>query len=152
MQQSRSTLGMMIRHLSQSPAACAHSLFVGLRAALRAPLWVSGSRLRAALEAEAESDTQTLIADPELVLALRVANGAVRHLSKTHTVWRNTCLYRTMAQYLVLKDFGKSAAIRIGVQGPEDSKAMLAHSWIIYYGPEPVQAGGESFEELRFRS
>jgi hypothetical protein len=138
--------------MSQSPAGGARSLYVGLRAALRAPLWVSGSRLRSALEAEAEPDTRTLLADPELVLALRVANGAVRHLSKTHTAWRNTCLYRTMAQYLVLKDFGKSAAIRIGVQGPEAEESLKAHSWVIYHGPEPVQDGGESFEELRFQS
>jgi len=57
-----------------------------------------------------------------------------------------------MAQYLVLRDFGKSAAIRIGVQGKEDDDDMKAHSWVIYHGPEPVQDGGESFEELRFQS
>ena len=143
---------MMTRHLSHSPAGGARSLYVGLRAALRAPLWVSGAELRSALEAEAAPDTRTLLADQELVLALRVANGAVRHLSKTHTAWRNTCLYRSMAQYLVLKDFGKSAAIRIGVQGPEDEAALKAHSWVIYHGPESVEDGGESFEELRFQS
>ena len=143
---------MMTRHMSQSPASGARSLYVGLRAALRAPLWVSGPNLRSALEAEAAHDTRTLLADQELVLALRVANGAVRHLSKTHTAWRNTCLYRSMAQYLVLKDFGKSAAIRIGVQGPENEAELKAHSWVIYHGPESVQDGGESFEELRFQS
>ncbi|HUQ47921.1 MAG TPA: lasso peptide biosynthesis B2 protein [Gemmatimonadaceae bacterium] len=137
--------------MSRSPAAGTRSVYVGLRAALRAPQWVSGARLRSALEAEAEPDTQRLSADEELVLALRVANGAVRHLSRTHTAWRNTCLYRSMAQYLVLKDFGKSAAIRIGVQGPESEEALKAHSWVIYHGPESVEDGGESFEELRFQ-
>lgn len=143
---------MMARSLSQSPAGGARSFYVGLRAALRAPLWVSGARLRSALEAEAAPDTRTLLPDPDLVLALRVANGFVRHLSKTHTAWRNTCLYRTVAQYLVLKDFGRSAGIRIGVQDPANRKPMLAHSWVIYHGPEPVQDGGESFEELRFQN
>ena len=152
MQQSRSTLGLVTRHLGQSPAGGARSLYVGLRAALRAPLWVSGNKLRSALEAEAIPDSRSLLADQDLVVALRVANGAVRHLSKTHTAWRNTCLYRSMAQYLVLKDFGKSAAIRIGVQGPDDEKDLKAHSWVIYHGPETVQDGGESFEELRFQS
>ena len=131
--------------------AGARSVYVGLRAALRAPLWVSGRNLRSALEADAESATPTLIPDRDLVVALRVANGAVRHLSRTHTAWRNTCLYRSLAQYLVLRDFGKSAAIRIGVQGPEADEPLNAHSWVVYHGPERVQDGGETFEEFRFR-
>src|SRR4051812_24641235 len=142
MQQQLSTLRIMTRHMSHSPVAGARSFYVGLRAALRAPLWVSGANLRSALEAEAAPDRRTLLADQELVLALMVANGALRHLSKTHTAWRNTCLYRSMAQYLVLKDFGKSAAIRIGVQGAEDETTLNAHSWVIYHGPESVQDGG----------
>lgn len=140
---------MMTRQLSQSPAGGARSVYVGMSAALRAPLWVSGRRLRSALEADATPDSTALQADPDLELALRIANAAVRHLSKTRTSWRNTCLYRSMAQYLVLKDFGKSAAIRIGVQDPHE---MKAHSWVIYHGPESVQDGGESFEELRFQN
>ena len=82
-------------------------------------------------------------------MALRVANGTLRHLSRTRTAWRNTCLYRSMAQYLVLRDFGRPAAIRIGVQGADDEVA--AHSWVIYHGPERVQDGGDSFQELKFQ-
>lgn len=143
---------MMVRQIRHSPAGGARSTYIGLSAAVRSRFWVSGKRLRSALEAEAELDTRTLMSDPDLVLALRVANGAVRHLSRTHTAWRNTCLYRSVAQYLVLRDFGKSAAIRIGVQGPETEGDMSAHSWVIYHGPEPVQDGGERYEELRFQS
>ncbi len=152
MQQSQSTLRMVTSQLSHSPAGGARSVYLGLTAALRAPLWVSGDRLRSALEAEAEPDPASLAADPELVVALRVANGAIRHLARTRTAWKNTCLYRTMAQYLVLRDFGKSAAVRIGVQEPENRPGVLAHSWIIYHGPEQVADGGESFEELRFQT
>ena len=148
---TESTLRMVTRRMSQSPAGGARSIYVGLRAALRAPRWVSGARLRSALEAEAAPDTRSLLVNDELVLALRVASGAVRQLAKTHTAWRDTCLYRSMAQYLVLKNFGKSAAIRIGVQSPNEAE-LKAHSWVIYHGPESVQDGRESFEELRFQS
>ena len=123
---------------------------VGVSAALRTPMWISGERLKSALEAQV--DTGVPQADPELASALRVANGMVRRLSMTHTAWRNTCLYRSVAQYLVLRDFGRSAAIRIGVKGPEheDDGNVEAHSWVLYNGPEPVQDGASSYEELKF--
>ena len=60
-----------------------------------------------------------------------------------------------MAQYLVLRDYGRSAAIRIGVQGApkhSDEKEVTAHSWVVYNGPELVQDGGEQYEELRFKA
>jgi hypothetical protein len=141
---------MLTRHMTESPVAGARSLFIGVRAAVRSPLWVEGDRFRSALEADVD-ETISASVDPDLVLALKIANGAIRHLSRTRTAWKNTCLYRSMAQYLVLRDFGKSAAIRVGVQGPESEARIKAHSWVIYHGPEPVEDGGESFEELRFQ-
>jgi hypothetical protein len=131
------------------------SALVGIGAALRAPAWVSGPKLRLALTAD--PGTAPLPGEPDVSLevALRVANGAVRQLSRTNTAWKNTCLYRSMAQYLVLRDFGRSAAIRIGVQGApdhRDDKDVSAHSWVVYNGPESVQDGGESWEEMRFRA
>ena len=131
------------------------SALVGIGAALRAPAWVSGPKFRSALTAEPEDGSPSREADPSLEVALRVANGAVRQLARTNTAWRNTCLYRSMAQYLVLRDFGRSAAIRIGVQGApdhRDEKDVSAHSWVVYNGPESVQDGGEAWEELRFRA
>jgi len=113
-------------------------------------MWVSGSRLKSALEARVDDDVPA--PDPELASALEIANGMVRHLSMTRTAWRNTCLYRSVAQYLVLRDFGRSAAIRIGVRGPghENEGDVAAHSWVLYRGPEPVQDGASSYEELKF--
>ena len=148
---ARPTLRMLARHFIESPAGASRSLFLGMSAAMRAPLWVGGERFRSALVAHAEVEKISPSVDPDLVLALKVANGALRHLSRTHTVWKNTCLYRSMAQYLVLRDFGKSVAVRVGVQGPEPEAQIKAHSWVIYHGPEAVEDGGESFEELRFQ-
>ena len=118
---------------------------------MRAPFWISGPKLKSALEADVDR-TVVPSPDPSLVMALRVANGALRRLSRTRTVWRNTCLYRSAAQYLVLRDFGRSAAIRIGVRGAthHDEGDVAAHSWVLHNGPEVVQDGEGTFEELRF--
>ena len=124
---------------------------VGASAALRAPLWTSGDRLRSALNAQVDQTVQVQ-PNPDVVEALRVANGMVRHLSRTRTVWKNTCLYRSAAQYLVLKDFGRSAAIRIGVRDPrhKDETKVEAHSWVLHDGPEKVQDTDMTYEELAF--
>jgi hypothetical protein len=136
-----------------SPAGTARSAFVGVRAALRAPLWISGDRLRSALEAQVDQTTRRVHTDPGLVVALRVANGTVRQLARTHTAWRNTCLYRSAAQYLVLKDFGRPAAIRIGVKEVHhtDDGDVAAHSWVLHDGPELVQDTDMTYEELVFK-
>ena len=149
MQQQQSTLGMVTRQLSQSPMAGARSVYVGLRAALRAPLWVSGRNLRSALEADAESATPTLIPDRDLVVALRVANGAVRHLSRTHTAWRNTCLYRSVAECLVLRRYGVPAMLRIGVKSGDGD--IEAHAWVVR-ADRPSRESDEGHQPLVLRA
>lgn len=143
---------MLATSLRNSPADAAKSAFVGVRAALRAPMWVSGKNLKSAIDAEVDQSAKRTDTDPALVVALRVANGAVRQLARTHTAWRNTCLYRSAAQYLVLKDFGRPAAIRIGVRNVkhEDDGEVAAHSWVLHDGPELVQDTDMTYEELVF--
>lgn len=149
---SQSTFRMLVDSARHSPAGAARSALVGMSAAFRAPLYVSGTRLKAAIEAEVDEESGRAHSDPSLVVALRVANGAVRQLARTHTAWRNTCLYRSAAQYLVLKDFGRPAAIRLGVKHGqhEDEGDVTAHSWVIHDGPEPVQDTDMTYEELVF--
>ena len=136
-----------------SPGGAAKAALVGMSAALRAPLWISGARLKSALEAQVDTTAKRVHTDPGLVVALRVANGSIRQLARTHTAWRNTCLYRSAAQYLVLKDFGRPAAIRIGVKNAahKDDGDVAAHSWVLHDGPELVQDTDMTYEELVFR-
>ncbi|HEX6575579.1 MAG TPA: lasso peptide biosynthesis B2 protein [Gemmatimonadaceae bacterium] len=147
-----STIRMLAMSARYSPAGAARSAFVGVRAALRAPLWASGDRLKSALESHVGESANRTHTDPRLVVALRVANGTVRQLARTHTAWRNTCLYRSAAQYLVLKDFGRDAAIRIGVKNVQhhDDQEVAAHSWVLHDGPELVQDTDMTYEELVF--
>ena len=124
------------------------ALAIGTIAALRTPRWINGTRLRSTL---GEGPIMVIDGppDPELVLALRAANRATAQLARTRTLWRDTCLYRSMAQYLVLRAFGRPASIRLGVRNA-DTSDIHAHSWVAYGGPEPVQGGGAEFQELRF--
>jgi hypothetical protein len=153
MEQRPSTLKALAGSMRRSPVMTMRAALIGLSAAARAPLWASGVRLKSALEAQVDSSASQPGMDDALDLSLRVANGAVRHLSRTGTAWRNTCLYRSMAQYLVLRGFGRDAAVRIGVRGPghETEDDVSAHSWVLYRGPEEVQGGGSYYEEMRFR-
>lgn len=136
-----------------SPAVAAKAAVIGMSAALRAPLWVKGRRLKSALESQVDAQSKRAHTDPGLVVALRVANGSIHHLARTHTAWRNTCLYRSAAQYLVLRDFGRPAAIRTGVKNVrhEDEGEVAAHSCVVHDGPELVQDTDMTYEELVFK-
>ena len=145
-------LRFLATSVRSSPVAAARATLVGMSAALRAPFWVHGKRLRGALEAQVDQRTRHAQADPALVVSLRVANGSIRQLSRTRTAWKNTCLYRSVAQYLVLKQYGRSAAIRIGVRSSphEDEGDIAAHSWVLHDGPEKVQDAESGYEEVGF--
>ncbi|HEY0243711.1 MAG TPA: lasso peptide biosynthesis B2 protein [Gemmatimonadaceae bacterium] len=147
-----SALRLLARSARSSPVATARATLVGMSAAMRAPFWVHGKRLRGALGAQVERTAQRSDADPALVVSLRVANGSIRQLSRTRTAWKNTCLYRSVAQYLVLKKYGRSAAIRIGIRSSphEDEGDVAAHSWVLHDGPERVQDSESGYEELGF--
>jgi hypothetical protein len=52
----------------------------------------------------------------------------------------------------VLRDFGRPAAIRIGVKNVkhDDDEDVAAHSWVLHDGPELVQDTDMTYEELVF--
>lgn len=133
---------------SSNPIGSARAAAIGIAAALRAPLWISGARFKSTI-GDGPIPVVAGQADPELVRALHVANRMTAQLARTKTLWRNTCLFRSMAQYLVLRAFDRPASIRIGVRNAS-AEYIHAHSWVAYGGPEAVQGGGAEFQELRF--
>lgn len=112
----------------------------GTWAALRAPLWLGAGRLRRLLEAPGVPAGPGR--DPHL--ALRAARGMVRLLSAPpRSPWRNTCLYRSVAECLVLRDYGLDARICIGVRdapGPLARGAIIAHAWVSCPGSPGTEA------------
>ena len=125
---------------------------LGAWAALRAPLWTSGARLRAAIAPRPPEGGGAAppARDPELEEALRAATAGVRVLARSRTFWRDTCLYRSLAQYLVLRAYGRPASVRIGVRRGEGGAVPVdAHAWVCADGVERIQGAGTGFRELR---
>lgn len=71
----------------------------------------------------------------------------LRHLSRLRTpFWRNTCLYRSVLQTVLLRRAGRSAVLRLGAaKGPSGS--TVAHAWVEVYG-EPMPEEGRGYTPL----
>lgn len=77
--------------------------------------------------------------DPEP--ALRAARGALRLLARARLpLWRNTCLYRAVAECVVLRRYGIPSHVALGVTRPGDGSAIGAHAWVVRGDAEPVNA------------
>jgi hypothetical protein len=107
----------------------------GAWAALRVPLWLSGRRLTSLLAPPAEVRAGAA-APPG---AVRAALAGVRLLGLAPGLpWRNTCLYRSAAETLVLRRYGVPAVMRIGVRGTADDgegDEVIAHAWVVRLEP-----------------
>lgn len=100
----------------------------GVWAALRAPLWLRGRRWTELLTPPAGGSA----APPRG--AARAARGAVRVLASVPgSPWRNTCLYRSVAECLALRRYGVPAVVRIGVRAADGAgkQPILAHAWVV---------------------
>jgi hypothetical protein len=101
----------------------------GVWAALRVPLWLRGRRWTELLSPPAS----TAAAAPPRGTA-RAARGAVRVLAAVPgSPWRNTCLYRSVAECLALRRYGVPAVVRIGVRAADGpgKQPILAHAWVV---------------------
>lgn len=101
--------------------------FTGLWAALRTPLWLQGRRWTELLRPPADAGP----ARPERD-ALRAAHYTVYVLGRVPGLpWRNTCLYRSVAECLALRGSGVPAVVRIGVRSDAEQGGILAHAWVV---------------------
>jgi hypothetical protein len=127
----------------------ASGVLTGISAALRVPLWLRGRRW-----------TELLRPHAAAVPGAEPANGAVRAALLTLRLlgrapaspWRNTCLYRSIAECLVLRAYGVDARVRIGV-GTEASE-VIAHAWVVR-GDQPdaeVDPAAAALRPLGFRA
>jgi hypothetical protein len=102
----------------------------GVWAALRVPLWLRGRRWTELLSPPPGPVSR---AEPPRGAA-RAARGAVKVLAAVPgSPWRNTCLYRSVAECLALRRYGVPAVVRIGVRtadGP-GTQPILAHAWVV---------------------
>ena len=102
----------------------------GLWAALRVPAYLAGRRWTALLSPPAFAPSG--IASPPRG-TVRAAYTAVRVLAAVPGLpWKNTCLYRSVAECLALRGYGIPAVVRIGVRaGGEGEDPVIAHAWVV---------------------
>jgi hypothetical protein len=102
----------------------------GVWAALRVPLWLRGRRWTELLSPPAHAASGAV--PPRG--AARAARGAVKVLAAVPgSPWRNTCLYRSVAECLALRRYGVPAVVRIGVRAADGPgpQPILAHAWVV---------------------
>ena len=101
---------------------------VGVAAALRAPVSIRGSGMTALLKDPGPLGPSR--GDP--AGAVRVALGALRLLARARLpCWRNTCLYRAVAECIVQRGYGIPCRVELGVTPPGEGAAIAAHAWVV---------------------
>ncbi|HEX2081600.1 MAG TPA: lasso peptide biosynthesis B2 protein [Longimicrobium sp.] len=107
----------------------AGAALTGAWCALRAALWLRGDRWRELLTPPAAARPGA--SAPRGVV--RASRAGVRLLARLpRSPWRNTCLYRSVAECLALRRYGVPAVVRIGVRsGGEGEDPILAHAWVV---------------------
>ena len=120
-------------------------MLAGARAALASRRWIDGPRLT------------ELLRDPPPAPERRVSRGAtgaamllLKVLARLPgSPWRNTCLYRSVAECLVLRRYGVPAMLRIGVKHGEGD--IEAHAWVVR-ADRPSRESDEGHQPLVLRA
>ena len=120
-------------------------MLAGARAALASRRWIDGPRLT------------ELLRDPPPAPERRVprgATGAAMLLLKAlarlpGSPWRNTCLYRSVAECLVLRRYGVPALLKIGVKNGAGD--IEAHAWVVR-ADRPLRESDEGHQPLVLRA
>lgn len=110
----------------------------GIGAALSVPFWLQGSRM-----ARLVKDGGALAVPHgnhgEHDEAVWAAHAALRLLTRARlTWWRNTCLFRAVAECLVLRRYGIRSRVELGVMRPEHGTEIGAHAWVARGDNGPV--------------
>jgi hypothetical protein len=104
-------------------------LTTGAAAALESPLWLRAGKLNQLLAAP----TLTMRRQRDSGVAVRAALRMLRLLARLRLPpWRNTCLYRSIAECLVLRRYGVPCRMQIGVAARTAADgAIHAHAWVV---------------------
>jgi len=103
-------------------------LAIGVSAAMRAPLWLTGSRFQRLVRGVAGSSQ----IPPGIESATRASVRTLRVLARIPLLpWRNTCLYRSVAECLVLRSNGIGCRLQLGVsRDVPTGHGIAAHAWV----------------------
>lgn len=120
------------------------AVLAGARAALQAPRWIEGPRLVELLRPPAHSRAGASVPRGAVGSAVRLVALLARVPGSR---WRNTCLYRSVAECLVLRHYGVPAQVRIGARRGDGD--IEAHAWVVREGGREDSGGGHQPLVLR---
>lgn len=73
--------------------------------------------------------------------AVWAAHAALRVLARARLPWwRNTCLFRAVAECVVLRRYGIPSRVELGVARPGDGSTIGAHAWVVRGDAAPAPA------------
>lgn len=102
------------------------AVLAGVRAALDAPRWIEGPRLQELMRAPDAAGPERPVPRGGTGAAMRLLR-VLAHVPGSR--WRNTCLYRSVAECLVLRGYGVPAVLKIGVKNQTGD--IEAHAWVV---------------------
>ncbi len=102
------------------------AVVAGVRAALDAPRWIEGPRLQELMRAPEPGVPERPVPRGGTGAAFRLLR-LLAHVPGER--WRNTCLYRSVAECLVLRRYGVPAVLKIGVKNATGD--IEAHAWVV---------------------
>ena len=109
--------------------ARAVSAAAGVAAALRSPLWLRRGKL---VQLISEPDPAPTRHGDQARHAVRAAHGTLRLLGRAaFPVWRNSCLYRAVAECLVLRRYGIPCRLELGIGKHDEPGRIKAHAWVV---------------------
>ena len=142
--------------------ARAAAVAVGAVAALQSPLWLGRGKLLRLIGQPRPIDLIGATHARRAGQAVRAAHLALRWLSRAaFPVWRNTCLYRAVAECLVLRRYGVPCRLELGVarlglrgwrRGAGDDEApkrITAHAWVVRADVEVTTGATATLAVLR---
>lgn len=121
-----------------------------MAAAVRAPISLRAGALNELLG----TPRPTPNARPDPGAALRVPFRTLRVLARLRLPpWRDTCLYRSVAECLVLRRYGIPCQLRIGVAPRAvGTQSIRAHAWVERFDREEGRAAPAGMAALQGRT
>ena len=101
----------------------------GAWSALRVPLWLRGRRWQELLVPPAAARDPR---EPPRHVIGAAMYGVKLLAAVPGSPWRDTCLYRSVAECLALRRYGIPAVVRIGVRAGQGAETpIVAHAWVV---------------------
>lgn len=140
------TVSSVVIPVQARPAAGPLGFLLALRhgasAAWRAPSVVDASL--SSLLAPADAARGRSHAD-DARLAAMLSHRVLGRLARLRPArWRSTCLYRSVAECLVLRRLGHPARVVIGVGADDGALGVMAHAWVECEGIDCLSTRGEA--------